>query len=117
MSCAHVPMRSAALAYPDTATTMKQTSATVEYRASTDARRSLSSVGLSSTSVRRPPSHAATKTRWRPSAVIASGLSGDETVVIDGQLLLTEGARTVERGRGGQSPPAPNLTSQRGSAG
>lgn len=50
-------------------------------------------------------------------AVIASGLTGDETVVIDGQLLLTEGARTIERGRGGQSPPAPNLTSQRGSAG
>jgi RND family efflux transporter MFP subunit len=50
-------------------------------------------------------------------AVIASGLNGDETVVIDGQLLLTEGARTIERGRGGHSPPAPNLTSQRGSAG
>ncbi|WID96907.1 efflux RND transporter periplasmic adaptor subunit [Bosea vestrisii] len=49
--------------------------------------------------------------------VIASGLTGDETVVIDGQLLLTDGARTIERGRGGQSPPAPNLTSQRGSAG
>ncbi|WP_164985718.1 efflux RND transporter periplasmic adaptor subunit [Bosea sp. Tri-44] len=49
--------------------------------------------------------------------VIASGLNGDETVVIDGQLLLTDGARTIERGRGGQSPPAPNLTSQRGSAG
>jgi RND family efflux transporter MFP subunit len=48
--------------------------------------------------------------------VIASGLQGSETVVIDGQLLLTEGARTVERGRGGQSPP-PNQTSQRGSAG
>jgi multidrug efflux system membrane fusion protein len=49
--------------------------------------------------------------------VIASGLTGGETVVIDGQLLLTDGARTIERGRGGQSPPAPNLTSQRGSAG
>jgi len=49
--------------------------------------------------------------------VIASGLTGDETVVVDGQLLLTDGARTIERGRGGQSPPAPNLTSQRGSAG
>lgn len=48
--------------------------------------------------------------------VLASGLKGDETVVIDGQLLLTEGARTVERNRGGQKPPA-NLTSQRGSAG
>ncbi|MBN9447656.1 MAG: hypothetical protein J0I67_12190, partial [Bosea sp.] len=50
--------------------------------------------------------------------VIASGLVGDETVVVDGQLLLTEGARTVERkrDRGGQSP-SPNQTSQRGSAG
>ncbi|MDU0341448.1 efflux RND transporter periplasmic adaptor subunit [Bosea rubneri] len=50
--------------------------------------------------------------------VIASGLSGGETVVVDGQLLLTEGARTIERNRdrGGQSPP-PNQTSQRGSAG
>lgn len=47
--------------------------------------------------------------------VLASGLKGDETVVIDGQLLLREGARTVERNRGGQ-PPA-HLTSQRGSAG
>ncbi|WP_439498495.1 efflux RND transporter periplasmic adaptor subunit [Bosea sp. (in: a-proteobacteria)] len=46
--------------------------------------------------------------------VLASGLNGDETVVIDGQLLLTEGARTIERTRS-QSPP-PNLTSQRGSA-
>lgn len=49
--------------------------------------------------------------------VIASGLKGDETVVVDGQLLLTEGARTIERGRGGQSAPPANLTSQRGSAG
>lgn len=48
--------------------------------------------------------------------VLSSGLKGDETVVIDGQLLLTDGARTVERGRGGRNPPA-NLTSQRGSAG
>lgn len=50
-------------------------------------------------------------------AVVASGLAGGETVVIDGQLLLTEGARTIERGRGGQSPPPANQTSQRGSAG
>ncbi|RDJ27673.1 efflux RND transporter periplasmic adaptor subunit [Bosea caraganae] len=48
--------------------------------------------------------------------VLSSGLKGDETVVIDGQLLLTDGARTVERNRGGQKPPG-NLTSQRGSAG
>lgn len=47
--------------------------------------------------------------------VLTSGLKGDETVVIDGQLLLTDGARTVERGPG-RSPPA-TLTSQRGSAG
>ncbi|TCR62212.1 efflux RND transporter periplasmic adaptor subunit [Bosea sp. BK604] len=47
--------------------------------------------------------------------VLTSGLKGDETVVIDGQLLLTEGARTVERSSG-RSPPA-TLTSQRGSAG
>lgn len=49
--------------------------------------------------------------------VLASGLNGDETVVIDGQLLLTDGARTVERGSGGRSSPPANLTSQRGSAG
>jgi RND family efflux transporter MFP subunit len=49
--------------------------------------------------------------------VLASGLKGDEAVVVDGALLLTEGARTVERNRGGsQSPPA-NQTSQRGSQG
>jgi RND family efflux transporter MFP subunit len=48
--------------------------------------------------------------------VLSSGLKGDETVVIDGQLLLTDGARTVERNRGGQKPPT-NVTSQRGSAG
>ena len=48
--------------------------------------------------------------------VLASGLKGDETVVIDGQLLLTDGARAVERNRGGQKPPL-NQTSQRGSAG
>lgn len=47
--------------------------------------------------------------------VIASGLKGDETVVVDGQLQLTDGARTVERSRGGQRPTT--QTSQRGSAG
>lgn len=47
--------------------------------------------------------------------VLASGLKGGETVVVDGQLLLTEGARTVERSRGGH-PPA-QLTSERGGAG
>jgi membrane fusion protein, multidrug efflux system len=30
-------------------------------------------------------------------AVLASGLSGGETVVIDGQLILTDGAKVIER--------------------
>lgn len=47
--------------------------------------------------------------------VLASGLKGGESVVVDGALLLTEGARTVERSRGGSPTPPPNLTSQRGS--
>jgi multidrug efflux system membrane fusion protein len=50
--------------------------------------------------------------------VITAGLKGGETVVIDGALLLTDGARTIERSSGdtGRKPP-PNITSQRGSAG
>lgn len=48
--------------------------------------------------------------------VLASGLNGGEDVVVDGALLLTDGARTVERSRGG-APPAPTVTSQRGSQG
>jgi RND family efflux transporter MFP subunit len=38
--------------------------------------------------------------------VIKSGLKGDETVVTDGQLLLTDGARVEARG-GGNAPGAP----------
>jgi RND family efflux transporter MFP subunit len=34
--------------------------------------------------------------------VIASGLKGDETVVTEGQLLLTNGARVAPRGAGGE---------------
>ncbi|AMJ59432.1 efflux RND transporter periplasmic adaptor subunit [Bosea sp. PAMC 26642] len=49
--------------------------------------------------------------------VLASGLKGGESVVVDGALLLTEGARAIERGRGAAPAPAPpaNQTSQRGS--
>jgi membrane fusion protein, multidrug efflux system len=50
--------------------------------------------------------------------VLASGLKGGEAVVVDGALLLTDGARTVERNHGGGAggrPPG-NLTSQRGSS-
>lgn len=51
-------------------------------------------------------------------SVITAGLNGGEAVVIDGALLLTDGARTVERSSGdtGRKPP-PTITSQRGSAG
>jgi RND family efflux transporter MFP subunit len=49
--------------------------------------------------------------------VLASGLDGGESVVVDGALLLTNGARTIERSRGGPPPPPGNLTSQRGSQG
>lgn len=48
--------------------------------------------------------------------VLASGLKGGEAIVVDGALLLTDGARTIERNRGGQQVPS-NQTSQRGSAG
>jgi RND family efflux transporter MFP subunit len=49
--------------------------------------------------------------------VLASGLKGGEAVVVDGALLLTDGARTVERNRGGSGAKPPgNLTSQRGSS-
>lgn len=34
-------------------------------------------------------------------AVIADGLKGDETVVVDGQLLVTDGVRVEQRGSGG----------------
>jgi multidrug efflux system membrane fusion protein len=34
-------------------------------------------------------------------AVIADGLKGDETVVVDGQLLVTDGVRVEQRGGGG----------------
>lgn len=47
--------------------------------------------------------------------VLASGLKGGESVVVDGALLLTEGARAVERGRGAAPAPPGNQTSQRGS--
>ncbi len=49
--------------------------------------------------------------------VLTSGLKGGEAVVVDGALLLTDGARTVERNRGGSGGKPPgNLTSQRGSS-
>jgi RND family efflux transporter MFP subunit len=35
-------------------------------------------------------------------AVIAEGLSGDETVVTDGQLLITDGVKVEQRGATGQ---------------
>jgi membrane fusion protein, multidrug efflux system len=42
-------------------------------------------------------------------AVLASGLQGGETVVTDGQLLLTDGTRVAPRGAGsGQPPRAPS---------
>lgn len=47
--------------------------------------------------------------------VLAAGLKEDETVVTDGQLLLTDGAPVIERSR--ERAPPPNLTSQRGGAG
>jgi multidrug efflux system membrane fusion protein len=46
--------------------------------------------------------------------VLTSGLSGGETVVTDGQLLLTNGVRVVVRQPGGQRPPgAPSAQQQR----
>lgn len=55
-------------------------------------------------------------------AVLTSGLNGTETIVIDGQLVLTNGARVVERPAGGAPPagarpPAASPTTQRGSQG
>lgn len=53
-------------------------------------------------------------------AVLASGLEGGETVVIDGQLVLTDGARVIERppgGRPGGAPQRPTTTSQAGGQG
>jgi membrane fusion protein, multidrug efflux system len=53
-------------------------------------------------------------------AVLASGLSGGETVVIDGQLILTDGAKVVERppgNRPGGAPQRPTTTSQTGGQG
>ncbi|MGL4976291.1 MAG: efflux RND transporter periplasmic adaptor subunit [Bosea sp. (in: a-proteobacteria)] len=55
-------------------------------------------------------------------AVLTSGLTGDETIVVDGQLVLTNGARVVERPQGvappaGARPPAASPTTQRGSQG
>lgn len=47
--------------------------------------------------------------------VLTSGLKGGEAVVVDGALLLTDGARAVERGRGAAPTPPGNQTSQRGS--
>jgi multidrug efflux system membrane fusion protein len=43
-------------------------------------------------------------------SVIAEGLSGDETVVTDGQLLLTDGTRIEPRGGGG--PPSPGAAGE-----
>lgn len=46
--------------------------------------------------------------------VLTSGLNGGETVVTDGQLLLTNGARAVVRQPGGQRPQgAPSAQQQR----
>lgn len=39
-------------------------------------------------------------------SVISAGLNGDETIVTDGQLLLSEGTRVAPRTAGGQTPPA-----------
>ncbi len=55
-------------------------------------------------------------------AVLTSGLTGDETIVVDGQLVLTNGARVIERPPGGGPPaggrpPAASPTTQRGSQG
>jgi len=40
-------------------------------------------------------------------SVIKSGLEGNETVVTDGQLMLTEGTRVEPKGDGGTRPGAP----------
>jgi membrane fusion protein, multidrug efflux system len=54
-------------------------------------------------------------------AVLSSGLSGGETVVIDGQLILTDGAKVIERppgNRPGSGAPRPaTTTSQTGGQG
>lgn len=54
-------------------------------------------------------------------AVVARGLNGDETVVTDGQLLLTEGARVAPRNgppkAPRQAPPDGGSVSRRGEAG
>ena len=54
-------------------------------------------------------------------AVLSSGLSGGETVVIDGQLILTDGAKVIERPPGnrpsGAAPRSPTTTSRAGGQG
>lgn len=50
-------------------------------------------------------------------AVLKSGIEGGETVVVDGQLILTDGARVVERGSARPGTPRPATTSQAGGQG
>lgn len=48
--------------------------------------------------------------------VISGGLNGSETIVLDGQLLLTEGARVTPRSGPVDGPPQGGSVSNRGSA-
>lgn len=66
------PTRIWAEATPDTATSTKQPSAMLEYRATTTARRSPGSTPRRSTSMVRPPTQSAAPTRCSPSAVTAA---------------------------------------------